>query len=130
MGKWLSSNRGARWARNVVDLGLVLAIIVLARSPGAPAPVKAHLRAAPPIAETAPLAVSVHGDGTVTITGDGRTTTVPLVQLAGEVQPILAAHPGRPVQVDVADLTPYEIAVETMDTLDSAGCGPIELARR
>jgi biopolymer transport protein ExbD len=132
MGSWLSSNRAARAARNVVDVVLVLAIVVLASSPGVPAPTRAHRRAEPPpaIVAVAPLAISVHGDGTVTIGADGRTTTVPLVELAPTVAPMLAAHPGRGVRVDVADLTPYGIAIETMDTLDSAGCGPIELARR
>jgi biopolymer transport protein ExbD len=133
MGSWLSSNRAARAARNLVDVGLVAAIVVLVAAPGGPSPAHAHHQAASPAlgpAAVAPLGVAVHGDGTVTVEADGRSTTVPLVDLAPTVGPFLAAHPGRGVRVDVADLTPYGIAIETMDTLDSAGCGPIELARR
>jgi biopolymer transport protein ExbD len=130
MGSWLSSIRGARTARNLVDVVLVLAIVLLVMAPAARAPERVPRRAPVSAPAIAPVVVSVHGDGSVTIDADGRETTVPLVQLAAEVAPLLAAHPGRGARIDVADLTPYGIALDTMDTLDDAGCGPIELARR
>jgi biopolymer transport protein ExbD len=74
--------------------------------------------------------VTVHGDGRATIEADGHEATVLLVDLAATARPLLDAHPGRTIVLDVEGEVPYRIAVETIDTLRSAGGGPVALARR
>jgi biopolymer transport protein ExbD len=81
-------------------------------------------------AELAPIDVAVHGDGSVSVEADGHASTVMLVDLATAARPLLDAHPGRPIRLDVADQLPYQIAIETIDTLRSAGGGRVALARR
>ncbi len=134
MGISLTSNRGVRAQLNVtplVDVVLVMLIVFLV---AAPVLLNSH-DVELPSNETAgavmtPIEVEVHGDGTVSIEADGHTSTVLLVDLASTARPLLDAHPGRLIVLDVADQLPYQIAIETIDTLRSAGGGRVALARR
>ena len=135
MGISLSSNRGPRAQLNVtplVDVVLVMLIVFLV---AAPVMLKSHEVEVPArddggAAELGPIEVAVHGDGSVSIEADGHASTVMLVDLATAARPLLDAHPGRPILLDVEDQLPYQIAVETIDTLRSAGGGRVALARR
>ena len=134
MGISLTSNRGPRAQLNVtplVDVVLVMLIVFLV---AAPVLLKSHEVELPSRdaggAAMTPVEVAVHGDGTVSIEADGHVSTVLLVDLASTVRPLLDAHPGRLIVLDVADQLPYQIAVETIDTLRDAGGGRVALARR
>ena len=115
----------------LVDVVLVLLIVFLV---AAPVLLKSHEIAIPDRDAAGlglePITVAVQGDGHVTIGADGRETTVLLVDLAATVRPMLDAHPGRQIVLDVQPELPYQIAVETIDTLRSAGGGRVALARQ
>ncbi|HTJ47580.1 MAG TPA: biopolymer transporter ExbD [Kofleriaceae bacterium] len=114
----------------LVDVVLVLLIVFLV---AAPVLMKQHEVSLPDRDATGiglpPITVAVHGDGNVSIDADGRETTVLLIDLAPTVRPLLDAHPGRMIVLDVQPELPYQIAVETIDTLRSAGGGRVTLAR-
>ena len=115
----------------LVDVVLVLLIVFLV---AAPALLTSHAVEVPDVdgagALEGPITVAVHGDGHVSIEADGHETTVLLVDLAATVRPMLDAHPGRLIVLDVEGELPYQIAVETIDTLRSAGGGRVALARQ